>query len=374
MHFFNEEAQLRAQCRALAQYAGMPQTSIAEKLNRSEGWVSKWTGVDNFEDATRPGRPRTALTPSNMEKLSQCRGKTRQSCAVVAKRLDIGKSSVSRGFLEQDLPALRRPRQSKMTENHEEMRMETAENFKDEPPQFWDDVMSTDEKIWTVNGSLNVQNDRVRAQSSEEVDPYDLDKFPAQRMSWLGISSKGHTGIKWMRGKVNGEYYRKNILKKVIVDDVLKRKGVGKKINRRKMFSSNKRMVFVQDWATPHSTNVNEKFMEKHFPNHSPTLHRFRGKHEYFFSPKMDDVWPIERVWGIMSQDVYREPRPVHIKAVMRRVREASLNLSERTLTKLMHQIPALLNEVYRLKGKKIPSNFDPSKSKHACKCDVCMS
>ena len=74
-----------------------------------------------------------------------------------------------------------------------------------------------------------------------------------------------------------------------------------------------------------------------------------------------------------MSQDVYGEPRPMNIDAVMRRVREASLKLTAETLTKMRQAFPAKWNEVYRLKGKKIPSTFDPRKSKYACKCKICM-
>ena len=113
--------------------------------------------------------------------------------------------------------------------------------------------------------------------------------------------------------------------------------------------------------------------MEANFPHHTPSLHRFRGKHPYYFPPKLDDIWDIEECWGIMAQEVYREPRPTHIDAVMRRVREASLNLTTETLTKMRHAFPAKWNEVYRLKGKKIPSTFDPRKSKYACKCKICM-
>ena len=113
--------------------------------------------------------------------------------------------------------------------------------------------------------------------------------------------------------------------------------------------------------------------MEANFPNHTPTLHRFRGKHPYYFPPKLDGIWEIEECWGVMSQEVYRELHPTHIDAVIRRVREASLKLTTETLTKMRHAFPAKWNEVYRLKGKKIPSTFDPRKSKYACKCKICM-
>ena len=112
--------------------------------------------------------------------------------------------------------------------------------------------------------------------------------------------------------------------------------------------------------------------MEENFPALTPTLWRYEGKDDLFFGPKWDDFWSIERLWGIMSQRVYRNPRPTHIDGVMRRLREEVRNTDAKTLTKLVHALPAKMNEMYRQKGAKIPSNFDPSKSPFACKCSVC--
>ena len=88
----------------------------------------------------------------------------------------------------------------------------------------------------------------------------------------------------------------------------------------------------------------------------------------------MDDFWPIERIWAIMCDDVYREPRPKTIAMVMRRVREAAAKIDENTLIRLFHALPAKMQEIYRVKGKKIPPTFDAKKSPYACKCDVCSS
>ena len=142
-------------------------------------------------------------------------------------------------------------------------------------------------------------------------------------------------------------------------------------IHKRKLFASNDDFVFEQDWARPHSSNVNQSFMEENFPAHTPTLWRFSKSSLLFLSPKFDDVIPIERFWAIMSQDVYRNPRPKGIKNVMRRVRESLRKTKRSTLTKLVHSIPAKLQEIYRLKGKKLPSNFKPTESPYACKCPV---
>ena len=57
-----------------------------------------------------------------------------------------------------------------------------------------------------------------------------------------------------------------------------------------------------------------------------------KRKHDLYFPPKMDDFWPLERVWAILAARVYRNPRPTHISGVMRRVRETVRELDATTL------------------------------------------
>ena len=98
---------------------------------------------------------------------------------------------------------------------------------------------------------------------------------------------------------------------------------------------------------------------------------RYEGEH-VFFGPKWNDVWSIEQLSGSMPQRVYRNLRPTHISGVMRQLWEEVRNTDSKTLTKLVHELPAKMNEIYRQKGAKILSNFDPKKSPFACKCAVC--
>ena len=152
-----------------------------------------------------------------------------------------------------------------------------------------------------------------------------------------------------------------------------RKKSNGVAIHKRKLFQKNGDMIFEQDFAQPHCTNANQEFMEKNFPAHTPTLWRYEDVDPLFFGPKWDDFWCIERLWAIHSQRVYRNPRPTHIDGVMRRLREEVRNTDPKTLTKLVHELSVKMNEIYQLKGAKIPSNFAPRKSPLACSCNVCI-
>ena len=113
-------------------------------------------------------------------------------------------------------------------------------------------------------------------------------------------------------------------------------------------------------------------FMEQNFPALTLTLHRFREKHPWYFPPKMDDFWVIERLWAILAAKVYRNPRPTHVDALMRRVRDAVRETKPETLTKLVHEMPARMNKIFEMKGRKIPAGWKARNSQWACKCDVC--
>ena len=88
-------------------------------------------------------------------------------------------------------------------------------------PQDWEDFLTSDEKIWTVDGYFNPQNDRVRARRKEDVEAVERDKFPGKRMVWLGATARGITPLVHFEGNVNGQTYQDKVLRKVILEDVL---------------------------------------------------------------------------------------------------------------------------------------------------------
>ena len=132
-----------------------------------------------------------------------------------------------------------------------------CEAFQTRPCGILEVILITDEKRWCVNGYFNSQNDRVRVRSKADVPAKSEDKFPASRMVWLGMSARGLTPLVWFKTKVNGTVYREKILDNIVVCDVMERDDEEAPINKRKLFENSKDFIFEQDFATPHSTNVN---------------------------------------------------------------------------------------------------------------------
>ena len=57
------------------------------------------------------------------------------------------------------------------------------------------------------------------------------------------------------------------------------------------------------------------------------------------------------------------------IHLLIRRIRKAHRETSVTTLTKLIHELPARIQEIYRVKGDHIHPSWDHKKSKYHCKC-----
>ncbi len=210
--------------------ADMQQCDIAKKLKKSPRWVSKYCRRDlskpvNFYDAPRSGASVTALTPENMKVLEACEGKLGQSVTVLHAKLGIGTGTISRGFKKLGLFAYRRSVQSRLKKKHKKIRFATAKRMRNHGVEYWENYLITDEKIWTVDGYFNPQNDRVRARCKEDVEAVERDKFPGKHMVWLGMSARALTGLVHFKGSVNGTVYREKVLKKVVLEDVLQRKN-----------------------------------------------------------------------------------------------------------------------------------------------------
>ena len=53
--------------------------------------------------------------------------------------------------------------------------------------RYWEKYLITDEKIWTVDGYFNPQNDRVRAKCKEDVESVERDKFQRQQHRMIAL-------------------------------------------------------------------------------------------------------------------------------------------------------------------------------------------
>ena len=157
-----------------------------------------------------------------------------------------------------------------------------------------------------------------------------------------------------------------------MVDDDLERTATEGPIDCVKLVENNEDLIFEQDYATSHGTKKNHQFMVDHFPDFTPTLYSKQEGFENVFGSKFDDFWWIERIWAILAKDVYRNPAPKTINAVIKRLRKAVKNFDQKTLVKLVHQSHARMMQIWKNKGKKIRPNWKSKDTPWHCKCQIC--
>lgn len=156
-----------------------------------------------------------------------------------------------------------------------------------------DQILWTDEKIFTIEQSFNRQNDRVLAQSVSDIPPehryVDRTQRPASVMVWAGISSNSRTNLVFIPEgvRVTAESYRQLILETEVLD------------MHRHAFR-NRAWTFQQDGAPAHTARVTQDWLRQHDV-------QFITKDEW--PPYSPDLNPMDFcVWGILEARVCARP------------------------------------------------------------------
>ena len=126
------------------------------------------------------------------------------------------------------------------------------------------------------------------------------------------------------------------------VKPVLQRKNVNEATDKRKLFSSNHHMTFVQDGAPAHAAKATQAWRKKNLPN-------FIEKTCWL--PNSPDIDPAENLWSIMYEVVYKDPTPKTMKDLKRRLKQAWKKIPLSTLHDLSHCMPQRLPNVITNKG-----------------------
>ena len=142
---------------------------------------------------------------------------------------------------------------------------------------------------------------------------------------------RSHMGfILYYKDRLTADYYISNILEKEVTP-LLRRKNVTAAADKRKLFSSNRHMTFVQDGAPAHAAKATQAWCKRNLPN-------FIEKTSW--PPNSPNINPVENLWSIMDKVVYKDPTPQTMKNAKRRLEQAWKNIPLFTLYDLSHFIP----------------------------------
>ena len=249
---------------------------------------------------------------------------------------------------------------SRVKEWHIRARYEWCNLMKDEPLGYWKSMLITDSKIFRLDGGYNPQNQRQYLLKGEKhlIRRHDKDKISKGIHYYGGLSYLGLTDLVKIKGSVNAQKYVEDVLPKLVFKHQKRRKKEGL-ATEVMLFDDPSTFIFEQDHASCHDAKVTQEWL-------SENCYDFISSEDA--PSKLDDLWPIERVWAIMTARVYAHPRPQTIKELEKRVEYCWKNFDRVTLKKLIHEIPLRIQAIIKNGGKKI------DKPLGHCECNICLN
>ena len=301
------DVQLRSKAVILAQ-EGYSYSIIGDKLGRSKGWVAKWverSQQDELDDRRRCGRPKV-LTQAAIKLIKKAKYRRGFGLRQIEKSLKAGglkgNKDTIRNYMKVDLKwrSWRRKKAPLLTEAQKKKRLLFAREHRRWKFEDWSNVLFSDESPYQVFYVPNSRNDTVWGSQEENVPVASQVKFSPTVLVWGGMTAIGLTRLHFVpqRTSINSEYYINNILKKELkpVYDRLDTSGA---ISKRRLFIDNAHSVFQQDGARAHTSVVSRAWLNDNIPNYIEN-----------WPPNSPDLSPIENIWSILSNDVYKDPEP----------------------------------------------------------------
>ena len=315
---------------------GESSPQIFEDLNGSVSsrTIRRWckmvgeTGAINLSHSS--GRPRIIRTKAMIKKVkTRMKRKRRVSIRKLASELNISNGSVVR-ILKQDLGyrSYKKRVEPALTDLHKSKRMKFANwvrhNFRKEDTLK---ILSSDEKMFDLDGIYNAQNDRIWAVNREEADKRggvkQKRKFPQKVMVWLGACSKGLTPLIILDGGTT-DHQR-------YINQVL---PVALKYGN-KAFGDN--WTFQQDGAMPHTHSLSQEWCQKNFPSFIDKDH---------WPPNSPDLNPLDySIWDEFAQQTNwakvtsRKTLIDELKRSVKRIRSSVVLESYKSWSKRLYRL-----------------------------------
>jgi transposase len=157
----------------------------------------------------------------------------------------------------------------------EEQKKERIAFCKRHSQDQFSNVVFTDEKPWEL-GKRRLK--KWQKKGAPRV-VYRKQKYPPKFSCWGGISAYGKTPLRFWKKRQNSTFYQETLITTLMP-------WANKKLP--------KRWRLQQDRDTTHTSKSTQAWVEMNVP------------HSFFTPPKSPDLNPIEKVWAILEQRVYK--------------------------------------------------------------------
>lgn len=238
------------------------------------------------------GHPKTATSRNMIRKVkARIQRNPRQSAGELAKSLKVSDSSIRRILKKElQLKPYKIQKVQHLTSTQKIVRLQRARALKalHERGEL-ENIVFSDEKIFTVQQYVNKQNDRVwlQGKSNDNLDDRIAvrKQAPASVMVWAAVTSNGRSPLVFIEKgvKVNQQVYQQKVLNDALIPWT------------RKQFGTNS-WTFQQDSAPSHKARMTQIFLENHVP-------RFISSQQW--PPYSPDLNPMDfSVWSILEAAV----------------------------------------------------------------------
>lgn len=300
--------------------------------------IERFNETLGIDDRARTGRPRTVRTVSAIKTVRErIRRNPLRKQKILSRELEISTRSMSR-LIRDDLhmKAYRRSTAHMLTPRLKEIRHERCKRL-----LLWhatnghENILFTDEKIFTVEEVFNKQNDKVYATSSEEakktVPRVQRGHHPASVMVWWGVSHKGVTTLHFCEKgvKTGAAVYQTNVLE-----------GVVKPLSH--TLFGGQHWVFQQDSAPAHKAKSTQEWLRNNIP-------AFIAQEDW--PSGSPDLNPLDyALWTELEHKACRTPHR-NLDSLKKSLVKAANEMSLDTVRAAIDQWPQRLKACIKAKG-----------------------
>ena len=245
--------------------------------------IKRYKETESLNDKARSGRPRTERTIGLKAKVQKRIVRNpRRSMRKMARDFGVSSRTIRLVHDQLGLKSLKRRKVHMLTKPIREKRLQRSRILLSRAAEsVVDEILFSDEKLFTIEEVTNSQNDRIVSTSVKDIPEEVLFipkcQKPASVMVWGGISANSRTNLIFVPSgvKINSKTYRDLILETEV-------KSAGHKLFR------NSNWIFQQDGAPAHTANVTQQW--------------FRDKKiEFIFQGRMATIKSRSQSYGLFG-------------------------------------------------------------------------